>query len=290
MAFKTIQSIICKIKEKSLLPLVDHRMVSNGYLFNREMCNFFRETELNYVQITVDGTEDTHNKNRIHKSGIPTYTKIIDNIDMVVEEMPNCKVGVRVNIHNDNKQDYPQIHKELSNRWKGKNCVVYPAFVLPQSSGCDVSCLSSKEKSQFYIDLYTKFNMKNIEFTPFLNLGACSAIYENHYVIDPEGLLYKCWADIGMTERAIGNILEGIKSWDYVSEYTVSTDKFNDTKCLKCKIFPICEGGCNRFRLEYKENGTPYNVCPIDEEGLSQYLEIIYSQNNTKNVSIDNVK
>ena len=287
IAFKAIQSILYKIKKTSIIPLTDHKMVTNGYLFNKDMCSFFRETELNYVQITIDGTEETHNKNRVHKSGIPTYTKIVNNIDMIVEEIPDCKVGVRVNIHNDNKEDYPKIYKELSERWKDKNCVIYPAFVLPQSSGCNVSCLSTQEKAQFYVDLYSKYEMKNIDFKPSLSLGSCSAIYENHYVIDPEGFLHKCWADIGIPERAIGDIETGIQKWDYVSEYTVSTDKFNDSKCLKCKIFPICEGGCNRFRLEYKEYGTAYNVCPIDEDGLAQYIEIIYEQSNKDHILVN---
>lgn len=276
LAFKEIRSIIDKIQEKSVLPLVDHRMVTNGYLFNKEMCKFFNDTHLQYVQITVDGKEATHNSNRIHKSGQPTYQKIIDNIDMIVEEMPSCLVGVRVNIHNGNKDDYPEIYNHLSQRWKGKNCTVYPAFVLPQSNGCNVSCLSSKEKPRFYMDLYTKHGMKNLDFKPRMQLGSCSAIYENHYVIDPQGTLFKCWADFGMPERAIGNLDEGITNWKFVAEYAMNSDKFVDQKCLNCPIFPICDGGCNRFRVDNALYGIPYDVCPIEENGLIGYLNIIY--------------
>ena len=280
LAFKEIKSILNKIHESSKVPLTSHHMVSNGYLFNQEMCTFFRDTKLNYLQITVDGTEETHNRNRIHKSGVPTYQKIISNIDMILDEMPDCNVGVRVNIHNENKDDYPSIYHELTERWKDKNCRVYSAFVLPQSNGCGVSCLSSKEKARFYIDLYRKYGFTNIDFCPSLNVGSCSAIYDKSFVIDPAGNLYKCWADFGVDERIIGNLDEGIKKWDYISEYALNSDKFVDQKCLDCNLFPVCEGGCNRFRVDNKLYGIPYDVCPVDENGLIGYLQIIYEQLN----------
>jgi uncharacterized protein len=281
IAFNTMKSLFYKIKEKSEIPIIDHSMVTNGYLFNSEMCSFFNETNLNYVQITVDGTEETHNANRIHKSGVHTYRKIIENIDMITDEMPNCKVGVRVNIHNTNKWDYPNIYNELSERWKNKNCKVYPAFVIPQA-GCRVSCLSSTEKMHFYVELYRKHNFKNLDFKPFLQTGSCSAIYENHYIIDPEGFLFKCWADFGLENRKIGHVSSGITNWKFVSEYMVNSDKFVDEKCFKCSIFPICEGGCNRFRIDKNYLNIPYNVCPIDENGLANYLQIIYEQMSNK--------
>ena len=281
LAFKEIQNILTKIIEKSDISLNNHRMVTNGYIFNKETCKFFKETKMDYIQITVDGTKETHDKNRIHKTGISTYNRIIENIDLILDEMPDCNVGVRVNIHNANKGDYPIIYDELTERWKGKNCNVYPAFVLSHG-GCNVSCLSNSEKPQFYVDLYKKYDMKNINFIPNLDVGTCSAIYENHYVIDPDGFLFKCWADFGISERIIGNLETGINNWEYVSEYIVNTDKFKDEKCLKCNIFPICSGGCNRFRLENKLYNTPYDVCPIDMYGLTDYLEIIYEQMSKK--------
>jgi uncharacterized protein len=279
IAFNTLKSLFYKIKEKSEIPVNRHSIVTNGYLFNRKMCSFFNETNLNYVQITVDGTEETHNATRIHKSGVPTYRRIIENIDMITEEMPNCRVGVRVNIHNDNKWDYPNIYNELSERWKGKNCKVYSAFVIPQT-GCNVSCLSSTEKMYFYMELYKKYAFKNMHFKPHIKSGSCSAIYENHYIIDPEGFLFKCWADFGLEDRKIGHVSTGITNWKFVSEYMVNSDKFVDEKCLKCRVFPICEGGCNRFRIDKNYLNTPYNVCPIDENGLADYLQIIYEQTN----------
>ena len=43
-----------------------------------------------------------------------------------------------------------------------------------------------------------------------------------------------------------------------------------------CKMFPICDGGCNLYRWDYFHKGLPYNICPIDENGIEKYLEIVY--------------
>ncbi len=283
LAYKTIQSIINKIERECQIPIIDHNMVSNGYLLNKGMCSFFKEKKLKYIQITVDGTEETHNKNRIHKAGVPTYEKIINNIDMILEEIPECNVGVRVNIHNGNKDDYANVYKNLSHRWRNKNCKVYPAFVLAHDDKCEVSCLSPLEKAKFYIDLNKKHSIE-VDFRPWIQLGSCSAIYENHYVIDPYGNLYKCWADMGMKDRIIGNLDNSINNWKYVSEYMINSDKFSDQKCMNCSIFPICDGGCNRYRVNKTIFNTEYNVCPIDKIGLKEYLQLIYD--NEKNHKI----
>lgn len=277
IAYDTIKLLVRKIKERVEIPITKHLMVSNGYLFTNEMCHFFNETHLNYVQITIDGTEETHNKNRKHKLGLPTYKKILENIDMITSEMPDCRVGIRVNIHNDNKEEYPVVYKELTERWKGKKCSVYPAFVLDQGN-CNVSCLSTVDKSLFYINLWQEHGVENINFRPDFQIGSCSAIYDNQFIIDSSGLMYKCWADVGLKERSIGDVVKGVTNYKFVSEYMFGSDKFTDSKCLDCKMFPICDGGCNRYRVEHKYKGTPYNVCPIDEKSLKKKLEIVFEQ------------
>jgi uncharacterized protein len=280
IAFNAIKSIIEKLRIQSKIPLKRHSMVSNGFLFTKEICNFFDENKLDYVQITIDGNRKTHNENRVHKSGIPTYDKIINNVELILKEIPNCHVGIRVNIHNNNKDEFPIIHSELKDMWGNKNYSITPAFVLDHGS-CKVPCLSSKDKSLFFQELYFKHNHKNINyFQPKLKTGGCTAIFENSYVIDPMGKLYKCWVDIGVAEKSVGDVVNGVNNYELVSEYIIGTDKFTDTKCLDCKILPICSGGCNLYRYEYNHNKTPYNICPLDEDGLKKHIEIFYEMQN----------
>lgn len=36
----------------------------------------------------------------------------------------------------------------------------------------------------------------------------------NSFVIDPLGYLYKCWADVGIHERSVGSLVNGITNYD----------------------------------------------------------------------------
>ena len=280
LGFRAIKSFFYKLYNETDVPISQHRMVSNGFLFDEEKCLFFRDVNLNFLQITIDGTKEIHDKSRIHKSGIGTYDKIVHNVDMILDIMPKCNVSIRVNIYKGNEDIYPVIYNELHDRWKSKNCIIYPAIVMNQGA-CSSSCLSPSNRAQFYLNLYKKYGYP-VEFTPQIKLGSCDAIYENTYVVDPDGFLYKCWADIGIKSRSIGNVIEGVSNLEYVSAYMISSDKFSDETCLNCKIFPICDGGCNRFRIEYQYKGIPYKNCPVDRVGLVRYLEVLYSQRKCK--------
>lgn len=275
IGFETIKSLFRKIETNTSLKLNNHLIVTNGYLLTPEMCIFFKEKNLSLAQITIDGKPDTHNKSRILKSGEPTFDRIIQNIDMLTDIIPSCKVIVRTNIHNENKEEYGDLYTQLYHRWEGKNVKIIPAFVLANNN-CKVSCCSPREKADFYLDLQKKYNINKFIGLPNIQTGRCSATVENSYIIDPQGNLYKCWNDIGREEYCIGNVADGIKNNNLIAKYVIGSDKYNDLSCLNCKLFPICEGGCNRHRIDNRELGTTYNLCPFDEKGLCDRLYEFY--------------
>jgi len=287
IAYDVIKSLLNKIKQESKLPLDDHQMVSNGFLFNEEVCEFFIDTKLKFLQITIDGTEENHNKNRIHKSGIPTYDRIIKNIDIITQKMPNCLVAVRVNVHNGNKEDFPIIYKELMKRWEGRNCYVYPAFVENNAS-CKVACCSPKEKGSFLISLKKNHNIDQPrDITPRIKPGVCTASFQNSYVIDSTGLIYKCWAHVGQKDRAIGNVDDKNIKYGIVAQFMLGSDKFSDEKCLQCKMLPLCPGGCSLNRIEYQQKGIAYDPCPLDESNWGEYLDTFFRKKQKESVAID---
>ena len=275
IGFETIKSLFKKIESKTSLKIKEHLIATNGYLLTPEICKFFNEKKLNLAQITIDGGPETHNKSRMLKTGKPTYDTILQNIDMLTDMIPDCKVIVRTNIHNGNKDEYGDLYKQLSCRWKDKNVHITPAFVLANDN-CIVSCCSSHEKTEFYLHLQEKYHIKSFNLAPKIKIGRCSATVENSYIIAPNGNLYKCWNDIGIDKLCIGNVSEGIKNNTLVAKYIVGSDKYSDAKCLNCKLFPICEGGCNRRRIDNREIGTNYDLCSFDEEGICDHLYEYY--------------
>ena len=145
-----IKSLLERIETKSSLPLTYHSIITNGYLLSEEMLNYFKTKNLNFVQITIDGKEATHNKSRILKNGGNSYERIINNIDMVTRVMPDCLVVVRTNVHEGNKDEFGSIYKDFCMRWEGKKVRLFPAFVMPNSN-CKVSCCTPQDKTDFLI-------------------------------------------------------------------------------------------------------------------------------------------
>jgi len=278
IAFETIKQVYDKLENEVNVPITHSAMVSNGYLLSKQICEYLNEKKLNYLQITIDGNKKTHNKTRKLKNGTSSFERIISNIDMATELMPNCQIGIRTNIGKNNREDYVPLYKELKSRWRGKNVNIYHAYVLDNSL---LTCaekriaieLSTEEKNNFEIELAHNGIKQATALYPKSDCSFHTCMDNNAYVIDPKGFLYKCWADVGIEDRAIGTLSTGITNYGIVSQYIEGTDKFSDDKCLECGLLPICDGGCNLYRVGKIEKGIPYNVCCINQSGLVKFLE-----------------
>jgi uncharacterized protein len=215
---------------------------------------------------------------RIHKSEIPTYNIIIQNIERVFRLMLNCHVIVRVNVHKGNEEEFPVLHKQLRKRWEGQNFEISMKYVNDHNNGCKIACLKDQDKIRYIEKLVKKDNFSSLSLYPKPKLSGCTAIFLNSYVTGTEGELYKHWVDVGKLERAIGNIFDNNRNISLISEYVLGTDMFSDKKCLSCSFFPICDGGCNLRRLNFKQNNIKYDVCPIREEDFGTILDLYYNQ------------
>lgn len=269
MALSSIKRILKLIHEEIDIPLKSHTLVTNGFSVNDTFIDIFKKYPLNDIQITIDGDRFTHNINRISKSGGETYDKIINNVDRLTEEFPSVRIGLRMNVHKNNANQFLTLYETLSKRWDKKNIHIYPAFVS-ENANCSVPCFNSKEKTIFMFEIYKAIKKRYRQSNLQLKSGLCTAHFENSFVIDPKGYLYKCWVDVGHPQRAIGNLKDGITNGNLACQYMLGTDKFTDVKCLKCSLFPICDGGCSRYRFD--DNYKTSDLCPFSESEIINFM------------------
>ena len=85
-------------------------------------------------------------------------------------------------------------------------------------------------------------------------------------VIAPDGLLYKCWSDIGIEAYSVGNIMKIEEMYSANTSYILD-NPFQIEKCRECKELPLCMGGCIHTK---KEKGTP--LCSVYKGRLKQIL------------------
>lgn len=263
LAFKQMSEIYDRIGKDCKIKIINHSIVTNGYLIDNNVIDFFRRANLNHIQITLDGCEENHNKTRFLKADhSDTYNKIVSNILKTAKELPSISVNVRVNINKNNSDDFIYLHNYFE-KLEQPNIHVYPGLIeepTPDGKAYCTSCITGEDVGKFYNSLKEKkCNYPNY---PGYSSKGCMMQRLNSYIIGPEGEIYKCWEDVSNEDKIIGYITEKeIRNKPLFYRYLNDTSAFSDEKCRDCNLFPVCSGGCGqqRYRNLY-ENGR-FNVC-----------------------------
>ncbi len=264
MAFKNIKSIYNKLINQTKVNIERHEIITNGYILNQEMLDFFQETHLDKMQITLDGTEKHHNKTRFlkhNKQG--TFHVVVDNIRKAVANLPNCHIAIRINIDKNNEKDFFEIYEMFCEEFKDKSLTIYPGFIRKETPDHHSLCYDSIT-SEYVCTFYEKIKDLggNVDFFPRRASKGCMVNKLNSYIIGPEGEIYKCWNDVSNSEKIVGYINQKqIVNKPLLYRYMNETSPFSNPSCRDCLLFPICSGGCAWYR--YKnifENGR-FNIC-----------------------------
>lgn len=266
LAFAQIKKIIASIEDNVKIPISNQRLITNGYLLSPEVIDFFQKKKLTAIQVTLDGDRDSHNKTRYTKVDCKsTFDTIINNVDILLSQMPNTRVTVRVNVNSENKDVFFPLYKELSMRWKGKNIYIYPGLIRIDTkdklSLCS-SCITDNNATDFYNEL--KLQGANLKYYLKQVDKGCMANAMNAYIVGPMGEIYKCWNDVSNPDKIIGYIdKREIINKTLFYRYMTDTNPFEDTICLKCSFLPICSGGCAWYRYRNKYSNGQFSLCTI---------------------------
>ena len=270
LAFKRIQSLTHKIESLGLPYKAG--MITNGYLLNRNIICELKKLHIMSLQITLDGLKNLHDSRRCLKDGSGTFDRIISNISLLDELSPDTHVNIRMNIDKTNIQDFINLYVFVQEK-RYKNIRISPAFVEdidnPNSNPC---VFNSAEKALFIKSLLKKHNLSFSLLYPTNYRIECSVRNPLSVVIGPQGELYKCWHDVGKSDMVYGNLDNGITNEKVLLDYLVGADPFNDSSCIKCKLLPVCSGGCPHARLQAEKNGLKHAVCPPIKNNLKSFL------------------
>ena len=277
------------IKKKSVKIVAD--LTTNGYLLSKKVIKQLDKLNIQTIQITIDGLEETHNKRRPHISNKDSFKRILSNISCLLELQPNIMIHLRVNVDHTNKDEFPLLIKFLNDKFGlNKNFKIYPGFVQDTTacntgSGCT---LDTKNQLKFKLDAFYKYGI-NLGYYPTVRDNICMAQHVNSFVIDANGDITKCWLDVGRSDRAIANVnSKGLIDSSLLTKYLVGCNPFYDETCIKCNIFPICGGGCQHDRIENQYFSAHHNICTIFKEGLGDLLYAHYLSKNEKNEKNEN--
>jgi uncharacterized protein len=221
-------------------------LVTNGSLLTHEAVNKLVPLGLASVKLTLDGPAEIHNRYRPFKSGAGSFDAIIRNIKATCDLV---RIGIGGNFTKNNYERFPLLldYLEKEGLTPDKISLVKfdPVVNLPQNDRTPVEftggCISINEPwileaEAFLREEILRRGYKTSKPAPM----ACMIETTDAYVVNYDGVVYKCPAFIGKKGFAAGDLETGLR--DYSGAYKLGVYKNPD--CAECVYLPLCFGGC----------------------------------------------
>lgn len=262
-------------------------MVTNGYILTPTHFEELISLGVDDIQITLDGNKHTHDSLRTLKGGQPTFDVIYKNMLGYRDIKRKFRVAVRGNYL---KSTLSSIH-QLIDRFcedfgDDERFVIYFRPVYHYET--DRQSIDSLEDDIFTIEdglevqrklalkVYEKLGRElysnMFQFLPNPMPSWCPSDRKNAYIIGADGSLYMCDTMVS-NKHSVGTI-----SPDGEIVYSDRMGNWKDTgvfersgRCSKCKLLPICMGGCRRLRAQNMRS------CYWTEPDIYKGMEKVYS-------------
>lgn len=227
-------------------------MISNAYLLDAKKVAELPDLGINFVQITLDGNAEYHDKRRALLSGKGTFDRIVKNLENFLESP--VEASIRVNVDDRNQAGVHALIDRLADIGLAgqPNISIYfaPVNVTTEPSHGVVSfCFTRKDFAKLEPEYYEHAVQVGLAAMPYptLGIGSCVAAKPDGYVVEPDGTLQKCWDTVGQAQYAVGHLLQPERNPLHEIEYArwMAWDAFDEKgACSSCSWLASCMGGC----------------------------------------------
>lgn len=280
LQFPLIKYILERISEK--LPKdvkISSSIITNGSLLTSENAKLFKDYNCSTIQITVDGTQETHNRMRPYASSKGSFDDIVRGLKVALEYFP--VVSLRVNVDQANLNSVPELLNWLKdNNFQRPNLIINFGQIratTEQSGKRGTFCISDYSWGKEFLRLTNI--ARDMGFKAHFGLPRllfCGAYSKGSVVFDPEGNLVTCWEGIGDKRFIIGNVNSN-PVYNQNAETFWKRNPLDFEKCKNCDIIGFCGGGCISSALS--ENGAMDSVsCPYYKQNFRELVELYTQQ------------
>ena len=227
---------------------------TNGYLLNSCIINWLAQYECGF-QITLDGGRESHNNTRFLKGGLGSYDRIVYNIRELIKR--HLYVIVRINYTSKNIDSVRSILSSFKDLLTDHN--EYLSFDFQrvwQERGNEED--DTERKISELRDLFFKtggevrsnYLLHDVRFP-------CYGDKFNYLLVNYNGDIFKCTARDFSSNNRVGILMRSgsIKYNRDVMEARRNS-KFFKPICRKCRIAPLCGGGCTQKSYEGNDPST----------------------------------
>ena len=266
---------------------LDICVVTNGYSLT-DYIDILKKGKIREIQVTLDGTEAMHNKRRFLKGGGGTFEKIVNGIDICLEN--NIPINLRMVIDKENIKDLPDLAQfAISKGWTDN-----PLFKTQIGRNYELHhCQSSQDKLFDRISLYEEIYEMVRQFPHILQFykpaysvakflsengslpdplfDACPAC-KTEWAFDYTGKIYPCTATVGKLDESTGTFHPARSTATTIINEWERRDVTSIPECKDCNLQLACGGGCGSVA----KNKTG-KICSGDCRPVKELMELGFS-------------
>ena len=257
-------------------------MVTNGYFLTSKNCELLAKAKVSFLQVTLDGDKETHDKMRPLTNGGGTFERIMDNLINNFDALPH--VSLRVNVDKHNVGEATKIIDLLKDHNLLHKIKPYLGKITPDNNTYSrSSCLNTCDFSEEEFEYAKALDPDKPSRFPRLIGNFCTADKEKGFVVGPGGEIYKCWQDIGNETRVVHSLADEPTPYSTTFLDYIGFDPTEDSMCSSCDLLPICMGGCPYQRLKNEEDRCINYKYVMDKvlKGVVTYLKAEKSKQAT---------
>ncbi|MCQ2455141.1 MAG: radical SAM protein [Clostridia bacterium] len=239
---KAIDTICNKLNSENIK--FNSKMTTNGYLFDEDLIKRAKnEWHLNWVQITLDGTEEVYNTTKayVDKSEKSAFKRVVGNVENLLKS--GIDVQIRMNMDDHNADDLKALTDYLIARFSKYDGFVLYVHLLFEDSCARIENRDSDNrheiiKKQIELQRYIYNNLNKKFYNPYYSRRHvhCMADSNSTVMILPDGNLGKCQRHTD--DHFWGSVYSEEINIDELNWYK-HTQKVCD-KCDGCKFMPMC--------------------------------------------------
>ncbi len=258
------------------------KMATNGLLLTPEVAEeLANKLYTRAIEVTLDGTAESHNLRRHKKSGKATFDTIFNNL-IAVAALENLatKISIRCNVDSSNYQSVIPLIELLAAHGLQNRFTFYVAPIHSWGNDAHESSLSKEDFAEiellWFVEL-AKYGF-SVHMLPQRQPIVCMSVMPNAELIDAYGAVFNC-TEVSYVpaygepnEYAIDH-LSGRKMPGNRERLGSFNQQIRDGNlpCYSCKMLPVCGGACPK---SWHENIEP---CPSTKYNIEKRLLISYA-------------
>jgi len=280
---------------------ISYGITTNGTIINDEIVEFLANNNIG-ILVSIDGTKEIHDSNRVYHSGKGSYDVIVENVSKL---SPYVKLCARVTIENYDT-DLVNLYNHLTDIGFSEVAFSYVSKIDSHITQSDYDAVKTTLSSlaEYFLNQVKEKHLPSIKIfiDTLINLHSgsrsdmrlfpCGAA-KNYFAIDPKGDIYVCHRFGNMDNFKWGNIYEGFdekKQLDFLRDHVLC--ERGNGECRECWAKYFCGGACYHSSYDSYDDSTKNTKfhCFYMKEVLKNSLYIYTSLSTDEKKIFDNIE